>query len=183
MIWGLAFKPKTDDIREAPALVLVDHLLDAGSQVVVHDPEAMENVCGIYGDRLTYCDRPLDALDGADALAVMTEWGEFRTPDLAEMRSRMKTPVVLTAAISSTATKCAARASLTIRSADHAYNPDFTGIPISPGDGSFQGKGNAFAYAGWRLRRAGDPFRNRVSPSGSAWRADGQSEQSCPGTT
>ena len=94
VIWGLAFKPKTDDIREAPALVLVDHLLDAGSQVVVHDPEAMENVCGIYGDRLTYCDRPLDALDGADALAVMTEWGEFRTPDLAEMRSRMKTPVV-----------------------------------------------------------------------------------------
>ena len=93
-IWGLAFKPKTDDIREAPALVLIDHLLNAGTQVVVHDPEAMDNVRAIYGDRIRYCERPLDALDGADALAVMTEWGEFRTPDLAEMRSRMKSPVV-----------------------------------------------------------------------------------------
>ncbi len=93
-VWGLAFKPKTDDIREAPALVLIDHLLEGGCQIVVHDPEAMENVCEVYGDRLTYSDRLLDALDGADALAVMTEWGEFRTPDLAEMRARMKTPVI-----------------------------------------------------------------------------------------
>ena len=93
-VWGLAFKPKTDDIREAPALVLIDHLLERGCQIVVHDPEAMANVCELYGDRLTYSDRLLDTLDGADALAVMTEWGEFRTPDLAEMRARMKTPVI-----------------------------------------------------------------------------------------
>jgi UDPglucose 6-dehydrogenase len=93
-VWGLAFKPKTDDIREAPALVLIDHLLKGGCQIVVHDPEAMANVCEVYGDRLTYSDRLLDTLDGADALAVMTEWGEFRTPDLAEMRARMKTPVI-----------------------------------------------------------------------------------------
>ncbi len=93
-VWGLAFKPKTDDIREAPALVLIDSLLEAGCQLVVHDPEAMENVCEKYGDRLTYCDRPLDVLNDVDALAIMTEWGEFRTPDLAEMKSRMRQAVI-----------------------------------------------------------------------------------------
>ena len=93
-VWGLAFKPKTDDIREAPALVLIDHLLDAGCEIVVHDPEAMSNVCENYGDRLAYCDRPLDVLNDVDALAIMTEWGEFRTPDFAEMKSRMKQAVV-----------------------------------------------------------------------------------------
>ena len=93
-VWGLSFKPKTDDIREAPALVLLDHLLEAGCQVAVHDPEAMSNVCEKYGDRLTYCDRPLDVLNDADAVAIMTEWGEFRTPDFAEMKSRMKQAVI-----------------------------------------------------------------------------------------
>ncbi|MDH3719480.1 MAG: UDP-glucose/GDP-mannose dehydrogenase family protein, partial [Planctomycetota bacterium] len=71
-VWGLAFKPRTDDTREAPALVLIDRLLAAGAQVVVHDPEAMENVRADYGDRLTYCERQLDALRGADALAILT---------------------------------------------------------------------------------------------------------------
>jgi UDPglucose 6-dehydrogenase len=93
-VWGLAFKPKTDDIREAPALVLIDSLIEAGCQLVVHDPEAMENVCEKYGDQLTYCDRPLDALNDVDALAIMTEWGEFRTPDFAEMKSRMRQAVI-----------------------------------------------------------------------------------------
>ena len=93
-VWGLAFKPKTDDIREAPALVLIDSLLEAGCQLMVHDPEAMENVCEQYGDRLTYCDRPLDVLNDVDALAIMTEWGEFRTPDFAEMKSRMRQAVI-----------------------------------------------------------------------------------------
>ncbi|MEC8337337.1 MAG: UDP-glucose/GDP-mannose dehydrogenase family protein [Planctomycetota bacterium] len=93
-VWGLAFKPKTDDIREAPALVLIDRLLEAGCELCVHDPEAMSNVCEKYGDRLTYCDRQLDALNGVDAVAIMTEWGEFRTPDYAEMKSRMRQPVV-----------------------------------------------------------------------------------------
>lgn len=93
-VWGLAFKPRTDDIREAPALVLIDRLLDAGAEVVVHDPEANENVRAIYGKRLVYCERQLDALRAADALAILTEWGEFRHPDLQGMRSLMKTPLV-----------------------------------------------------------------------------------------
>ena len=93
-IWGLAFKPGTDDIREAPALVLADRLLELGCRLQVHDPEAIENVRALYGDRLTYCDNPLDALDGADALAIVTEWNEFRNPDFEQMRTRMKSPVI-----------------------------------------------------------------------------------------
>ena len=93
-IWGLAFKPRTDDIRDAPALVLIDRLLQLGAKIQVHDPEAMQNVRAIYGDRLSYADLPLDALIGADALAILTEWGEFRTPDFEEMRRRMKQPLI-----------------------------------------------------------------------------------------
>ncbi len=93
-IWGLAFKPKTDDIREAPALVLIDRLLELGAQLQVHDPVAMEKVRTIYGERLRYFLEPMQALDGADALAIVTEWTEFRTPDFAEMRSRMAAPVI-----------------------------------------------------------------------------------------
>ena len=93
-IWGLAFKPKTDDIREAPALVLIDHLLAAGAKVAVHDPEAMENVRHLFGEKLVYSHTPLEVLEGADALAINTEWGEFRNPDFDEMRRRMAAPVV-----------------------------------------------------------------------------------------
>jgi UDPglucose 6-dehydrogenase len=93
-IWGLAFKPRTDDVREAPALVLIDHLLAKGAKLHVHDPEAMENVRAIYRDRLAYAEQPMQAIEGADALAVVTEWTEFRTPDFEEMRRVMKTPVV-----------------------------------------------------------------------------------------
>ena len=93
-IWGLAFKPRTDDIRDAPALVLIDRLLKLGAALRVHDPEAMENVRAIYGNKLTYCDLPMEALDGADALAIVTEWGEFRNPEFEEMRQRMRQPVV-----------------------------------------------------------------------------------------
>jgi len=93
-VWGLAFKPKTDDIREAPALVLIDRLLDLGAKVQAHDPEAMRNVRQIYKDRIRHLDQPLDALDGADALAICTEWGEFRNPDFQEMYSRMKGRVI-----------------------------------------------------------------------------------------
>ncbi len=85
-VWGLAFKPRTDDIRDAPALVLIDRLLKLGAKLQVHDPEAMTNVRAIYGDKLHYAELPLDALTGADALAILTEWGEFRTPDFEEMR-------------------------------------------------------------------------------------------------
>jgi UDPglucose 6-dehydrogenase len=93
-IWGLAFKPKTDDIREAPALVLIDRMLKQGARITVHDPEAMDNVRAIYGERLAYAPGPMDALEGADALAINTEWDEFRSPDFATMKRRMKTPLV-----------------------------------------------------------------------------------------
>ncbi|REJ97140.1 MAG: UDP-glucose/GDP-mannose dehydrogenase family protein [Planctomycetota bacterium] len=93
-VWGLSFKPRTDDIREAPALVLIDQLLAAGAKIVVHDPEAMDNVRASYGDKLSYADTPMATLPDADALAIMTEWGEFRTPDFAEMKQLMRSPVV-----------------------------------------------------------------------------------------
>jgi UDPglucose 6-dehydrogenase len=85
-VWGLAFKPRTDDIREAPALTLIDALLGAGAKVRVHDPEAMDNVKAIYGDKLYYADRPYGALEGADGLAIVTEWPEFRNPDFELIR-------------------------------------------------------------------------------------------------
>jgi UDPglucose 6-dehydrogenase len=93
-LWGLAFKPKTDDVREAPALRLIDYLLEHGAKIAVHDPEAMENVKLEYGEKLVYVQSPTDALEGADALAINTEWGEFRNPDFAEMKRRMRTPVI-----------------------------------------------------------------------------------------
>ncbi len=93
-VWGLAFKPRTDDIREAPALVLIDSLLKAGVAVRVHDPEALTNVKAVYGERLAYCDRPYGALEGADALAIVTEWQQFRNPDFEVMRRLMREPVV-----------------------------------------------------------------------------------------
>ncbi len=93
-VWGLAFKPGTDDIREAPALVLVDRLLAGGARLQVHDPEAMDNVRRQYGNRLSYYQHGEDALDGADALAIMTEWKQFVHPDFADMRSRMRSAVI-----------------------------------------------------------------------------------------
>src|SRR5262249_34794396 len=85
-VWGLAFKPRTDDIRESPALALIDALLGDGVRLRVHDPEAIANVRALYGDKLIYCDRPYGALEGADALAIITEWQEFRRPDFEIMR-------------------------------------------------------------------------------------------------
>jgi UDPglucose 6-dehydrogenase len=93
-VWGLAFKPGTDDIREAPALVLIERLLAAKATVRVYDPEAMDNVRAVYGDRLVYCQKRDDALLGADALAVCTEWKQFVHPDFAEMRRLMRQPVI-----------------------------------------------------------------------------------------
>ncbi len=93
-IWGLAFKPKTDDIREAPALALIDALLAVGAHPRVHDPEAIPNVRAIYGDKLTYCDRPYGAIEQADALAIATEWHEFRNPDFEVMFRLLKQPVI-----------------------------------------------------------------------------------------
>ena len=93
-VWGLAFKPRTDDIREAPALVLIDFLLAEGVKVRAHDPEAMANVRAIYGDKLVYCDRPYGALEGADGLAIVTEWQEFRNPDFEVMRRLLRERVI-----------------------------------------------------------------------------------------
>jgi UDPglucose 6-dehydrogenase len=93
-LWGLAFKPRTDDIREAPALTLIDKLLQAKAKVCAFDPEAIDNVRKIVGDKITYCDRAYDALKDADALVLATEWNEFRTPDWERVKGLMKTPVV-----------------------------------------------------------------------------------------
>lgn len=93
-VWGLAFKPRTDDIREAPALVLINRMLEQGAEIVAHDPEAMDNVAAIYGDKIQLVDQPMDALDGADALAILTEWSEFRNPNFDDIKSRLKSPVI-----------------------------------------------------------------------------------------
>jgi UDPglucose 6-dehydrogenase len=93
-IWGLAFKPRTDDVRDAPAIDLIERLLSEGATAAVYDPEAMANVRGIYGDRLTYAAGPYEALDGADCLAVVTEWGDFRRPDFDEMARRLKSRTI-----------------------------------------------------------------------------------------
>jgi UDPglucose 6-dehydrogenase len=93
-VWGLAFKPRTDDMREAPAIPIIERLLRRGVTVRAYDPAAAPVARGIFGDRITLCDKSYDALSGADALAVVTEWNEFREPDFAKMRSLMKAPVV-----------------------------------------------------------------------------------------
>src|SRR5262249_35105840 len=93
-VWGLAFKPRTDDIREAPALTLIDELQKDGVALRVHDPEAMNNVRAIYSDKLTYCDRPYGAVEGADGLVIVTEWPEFRQPDFEVIRRLMKGHVI-----------------------------------------------------------------------------------------
>jgi UDPglucose 6-dehydrogenase len=93
-LWGLAFKPRTDDMREAPAIAIVNQLLSQGAVVRAYDPEATETARGLFGDRVTLCQRSYDALVGADALAVVTEWNNFREPDFAKMRELMKSPVI-----------------------------------------------------------------------------------------
>jgi UDPglucose 6-dehydrogenase len=93
-IWGLAFKPRTDDMREAPAVPLVHGILNAGATVQAYDPEAMKVARGIFGSKITYADSGYDALTGADALAIVTEWNEFREPDYNRMRKLMRSPVI-----------------------------------------------------------------------------------------
>jgi UDPglucose 6-dehydrogenase len=93
-LWGLAFKPRTDDIREAPALPLIDRLIQLGARVVAHDPAAIDNTRALLGERIGYADHMYDAVDGADALALVTEWHEFRRPDFARIKKALKTPVL-----------------------------------------------------------------------------------------
>jgi len=94
-IWGLAFKPNTDDMREAASLVLIDELLAAGATVVAHDPVAMHETQRRLGDRIGYADTSYDALSGADALVIVTDWNEYRHPDFGRIKSTLKTPVVV----------------------------------------------------------------------------------------
>ena len=89
-VWGLAFKPETDDIRESPAITLLEDLLAAGATAKVHDPQAMANIRAIFGDRITYCDSIYDTVVDADALVVVTEWHEFRRPDFQRIKRSMK---------------------------------------------------------------------------------------------
>lgn len=88
-LWGLAFKPDTDDIREAPALYLIEHLLEHGAKIKAYDPEAMENVRKLVGDRIEYAENAYDAVDSADCLLIATEWSVFRTPDFEKIGKYM----------------------------------------------------------------------------------------------
>lgn len=93
-IWGLAFKPNTDDIREAPAIYTIQALLDAGAQITAFDPEAMNNMKEIFGDQISFVENSYEALEGADALAIMTEWSVFRSPDFDRLKSLLKEPII-----------------------------------------------------------------------------------------
>jgi len=93
-MWGLAFKPDTDDIREAPALYMIDLLLDKGAKIKSFDPEAMKNVQKLYGDKIEFCDNQYDAVQGADALIICTEWQVFRTPDFDKIANGLKENII-----------------------------------------------------------------------------------------
>jgi UDPglucose 6-dehydrogenase len=93
-LWGLAFKPNTDDIREAPALYIIDALVKEGATISVFDPEAMNNVKQLLGDKVTYAENQYDALEKADALIIATEWNEFRTPNFLKMVTSLKNKVI-----------------------------------------------------------------------------------------
>ncbi len=93
-LWGLAFKPNTDDIREAPALYMIDELLKAGASVVAYDPEAMPNVQQLYGDKISFAEGQYDALEECDALIIATEWSVFRTPDFDRVMKALKNPAI-----------------------------------------------------------------------------------------
>jgi UDPglucose 6-dehydrogenase len=93
-IWGLAFKPETDDIREAPALYMIDKLLEAGAKVKAFDPEAMDNVKEKYGDKISFGKDMYEVTEGADALLICTEWSIFRTPDYNRLKSNLENPVI-----------------------------------------------------------------------------------------
>jgi len=93
-LWGLAFKPNTDDIREAPALYIIDELMNQGATFSVFDPEAMNNVKALLGNKVCYSENQYDTLKNADALIIATEWNEFRTPDFLKMVKNLKRKVI-----------------------------------------------------------------------------------------
>lgn len=93
-VWGLAFKPNTDDIREAPALEVIQYLLNHGAQVRAYDPEAMDNTQDVFKKKVIFVDEPYDALSNADALLIITEWNAFRNPDFNLIKSKLKQPII-----------------------------------------------------------------------------------------
>jgi len=93
-VWGLAFKPRTDDMRDAPSITVIEELLKAGARVQAFDPEATEEARKVFGDRIHYTDRNYDALAGASALLILTEWNEFRRPDFRRIKQLLKNPVI-----------------------------------------------------------------------------------------
>jgi UDPglucose 6-dehydrogenase len=93
-VWGLAFKPRTDDMREAPSLVVIEQLLAAGAKVRAHDPEALASARKVFGDRITYHATNYEALHGADALMILTEWNQFRHPNFQRIKTELKAPVI-----------------------------------------------------------------------------------------
>jgi UDPglucose 6-dehydrogenase len=94
-LWGLAFKPNTDDMREAPSLTVIQALLEAGARVQAYDPVAMEKTKSLLGNRIDYCKSAYDCLKGADALLIVTEWNEFRNPDFKRLLSTLKNPLII----------------------------------------------------------------------------------------
>jgi UDPglucose 6-dehydrogenase len=94
-VWGLAFKAQTDDMRESPAVDLIQGLLNAGANVRAFDPKAAATARAVLGDRITYSDRQYDPLENADALVIVTEWMEFRNPAFTRMRSLLKKPIIV----------------------------------------------------------------------------------------
>lgn len=93
--WGLSFKPRTDDMREAPAITIINRLLDAGAVVRAHDPEAIKEARKIFGDRIEYSHNQYDIVNGADALAVITDWNEYRNPDFERIKAALKNPLIV----------------------------------------------------------------------------------------
>jgi UDPglucose 6-dehydrogenase len=93
--WGLSFKPRTDDMREAPAITIIERLLTAGATVRAHDPEAIKEARKVFGDRIEYSHNQYDILASADALAVITDWSEYRNPDFDRIKSAMKNPLIV----------------------------------------------------------------------------------------
>jgi len=89
-VWGLSFKPKTDDMREAPSLVIIPELIKAGASVIAYDPVSMHEASKVLGDTIEYADDPMAALEDADGLLIVTEWPEFRSPDFEMIKSKMK---------------------------------------------------------------------------------------------
>ncbi|HUQ98294.1 MAG TPA: UDP binding domain-containing protein, partial [Gemmatimonadaceae bacterium] len=94
-LWGLAFKPGTDDMREAPSLTLIDALLEEGVSICAHDPAAMDHTRTLVGNRIDYAETNYEALEGADALVVVTDWNEYRHPDFVRVKRTLKQPVIV----------------------------------------------------------------------------------------